>query len=85
MYICGKTGVCDSVCDFCWYCVHDELGVPIECRKNNEDDFGDGLGYCDSFTCCFHEPKPNDIKIVKRKPQNHYWECLHETENREKS
>ena len=32
MYIC-KDSVCDSVCDFCWYCIHGDNGEPIQCEK----------------------------------------------------
>ncbi len=61
MYIC-KDDICDPVCDFCWYCSHDEFGVPRFCQKNHEDEFGDGLGYCDDFRCSLHESKTTDLE-----------------------
>jgi hypothetical protein len=30
MYICNDP-VCDPVCDFCWFCKHDENGIPKCC------------------------------------------------------
>lgn len=57
MYTCNDP-VCDPCCDFCWFCVHGELGECIGCEKNNEKDFGGGLGYCDDFLCALHEEKP---------------------------
>lgn len=60
MYIC-KNPVCDPVCDFCWYCSHDENGTPHHCKKNNTKAFEDGMGYCDDFRCSLHESKPIDI------------------------
>ncbi len=60
MYICDDP-ICDPVCDFCWYCEHDENGEPESCRKGNTDAFGDGIGYCDEFRCKLHEEKPADI------------------------
>ena len=59
MYICNDE-ICDPCCDFCWYCFHNEYGVPVECIKN-ESGFGDGLGYCDNFRCRLHEERPLDI------------------------
>lgn len=61
MYVC-KDPVCDPCCDFCWYCTHSEIGVPICCEMGNETDFSDGVGYCDYFKCRLHESKPNDKK-----------------------
>ncbi len=43
MYICNDT-VCDPCCDFCWYCTHSEMGVPIRCEMGNETDFSAGVG-----------------------------------------
>lgn len=60
MYIC-KDSVCDSVCDFCWYCIHGDNGEPIQCEKD-ENDFEGGMGYCDKFTCSLHETKPLDSR-----------------------
>ena len=61
MYIC-KDSVCDPVCDFCWYCIHDENGTPCRCVKNILE-FDDGIGYCDKFRCRLHEAKPDDIVL----------------------
>lgn len=57
MYIC-KDPVCDPCCDFCWYCIHDEYGEPIQCA-NNKSVFDGGAGYCDDFKCRLHEPEPD--------------------------
>ena len=65
MYTC-KDPVCDPVCDFCWYCINDEIGAPVECEKGNPD-FLDGMGYCDDFRCCLHEEKPADKKQIRAK------------------
>ena len=54
MYICNDP-VCDPCCDFCWFCAHDNCGVPVHCTKNNAEDFDDGCGYCDEFKCALHE------------------------------
>jgi len=54
MYIC-KDPVCDPVCDFCCFCVDDENGSPVYCEKGKDEDFYDGLGYCDEFRCKLHE------------------------------
>lgn len=32
MYVCDDP-VCDPVCDFCWFCEHDENGVSKYCSK----------------------------------------------------
>ena len=61
MYIC-KDSVCDPVCDFCWYCIHDENGTPCRCVKNILE-IDDGIGYCDKFRCRLHEAKPDDIVL----------------------
>lgn len=53
MYICNDP-VCDPVCDFCWYCVHDNCGTPIYCKKDNSG-FDGSFGYCDEFKCRLHE------------------------------
>ena len=53
-YICNDP-VCDPVCDFCWFCKHNEWGVPVSCTKDKNEEFEDGLGYCDDFTCRLHE------------------------------
>ena len=53
MYICNDP-ICDPVCDFCWFCVHDDLGTPISCKKCNAN-FDGGSGYCDEFRCRLHE------------------------------
>mgnify|MGYP007135401684 FL=1 len=50
--------VCDPVCDFCWFCKHDENGVPKCCTKGKIKEFDDGLGYCDEFKCSIHEKQP---------------------------
>ena len=34
MYIC-KDDVCDPVCDFCWYCICDNSGIPVKCEKGD--------------------------------------------------
>ncbi|PQQ66460.1 hypothetical protein [Acetivibrio saccincola] len=57
MYICNDP-VCDPVCDFCWFCKHDENGVPKCCTKGKIEEFDDGLGYCDEFKCRIHEKQP---------------------------
>ncbi len=58
MYKC-KDPVCDPICDFCWYCIHEqECGAPVRCVKNKSA-FDEGFGYCDDFTCSIHEPKPD--------------------------
>lgn len=57
MYVCNDP-VCDACCDFCWFCVHDNDGVPINCAKDNVDSFFDGIGYCDEFKCALHEERP---------------------------
>lgn len=57
MYTCNDP-VCDPICDFCWYCKHDENGVPKHCIKGKDKDFSDGLGYCDEFKCSIHEKEP---------------------------
>ena len=57
-YICDDP-VCDPCCDFCWYCQHNKDGVPVKCELNNINDFGDGVGYCDLFSCSLHEEKPD--------------------------
>ncbi len=54
MYVCDDP-VCDPVCDFCWFCEHDENGVPKYCSKGKDEDFCDGIGYCDEFKCSLHE------------------------------
>jgi len=54
MYTCNDV-VCDPVCDFCWFCAHNENGEPAYCKKDNTDDFIDGLGYCAEFRCRVHE------------------------------
>jgi len=54
MYVCNDP-VCDPVCDFCWFCEHDENGVPQYCSKGKDGDFCDGMGYCDEFKCSLHE------------------------------
>jgi len=53
MYICDDP-VCDPICDFCWFCEHDEIGVPVRCTLG-ETGFEDGLGYCVKFRCSLHE------------------------------
>ena len=57
MYICNDS-VFDPVCDFCWFCEHDEHGVPTCCTKGKIEEFDDGLGYCDEFKCSIHEKQP---------------------------
>jgi hypothetical protein len=57
MYICNDPD-CDPVCDFCWFCEHDENGVPKFCTKGKIKEFDDGLGYCDEFKCNIHEKQP---------------------------
>lgn len=57
MYTCNDV-VCAPVCDFCWFCKHGEYGIPEYCIKGNNEDFYDGLGYCDEFKCRLHEEKP---------------------------
>lgn len=57
MYICDDS-VCDPVCDFCWFCEHNEYGVPECCTKGKNEEFSDGLGYCDEFKCSIHEKQP---------------------------
>ncbi len=59
MYICNDV-VCDPLCNFCWYCIHDKNGVPFMCVKNKFD-FNDGSDYCEDFRCRLHETKHNDI------------------------
>lgn len=54
MYICNDP-VCDPVCDFCWFCKHGEYGNPEYCIKGKDEDFCDGIGYCDEFKCRLHE------------------------------
>lgn len=51
MYICNN-----PVCDFCWFCIHDDIGTPICCEKSNIG-FDGGAGYCDGFRCRLHENK----------------------------
>lgn len=63
MYICNDP-ICDPVCDFCWYCVHDENGTPVRCAKGKIDDFSDGCGFCDDFKCRLHEEQPPSIKTI---------------------
>ena len=55
MYICIDP-ICDPVCDFCLFCVHNDLGAPISCEKG-EANFDGGSGYCDEFKCRLHENK----------------------------
>ena len=55
MYICNDP-ICDPVCDFCWFCIHDAFGTPIGCEKCKLD-FDGGSGYCDEFRCRLHETK----------------------------
>jgi hypothetical protein len=43
---------------FCWFCKHDENGVPKCCTKGKIKEFDDGLGYCDEFKCSIHEKQP---------------------------
>ena len=57
MYVCNGP-VCDPCCDFCWFCDHDEDGVPLRCLKGNTEGFYDGTGYCDAFKCALHEKQP---------------------------
>lgn len=59
MYTC-ENDICDPCCDFCWYCIHDKNGEPVQCKKMNIG-FEDGLGYCDDFICRLHEQKPDDL------------------------
>ena len=60
MYTCKiNEDICDPCCDFCWYCICDRLGRPVQCKKGYAC-FEDGLGYCDDFRCSIHEPKPVD-------------------------
>lgn len=54
MYTCNDV-ICDPVCDFCWYCVHEKNGEPVQCEKMKPE-FGD-CGYCDDFKCRLHEAK----------------------------
>ncbi len=65
-YICDDP-ICDPVCDFCWFCEHDENGVPVFCKKGKEDNFGEGLGYCDEFRCALHESNPFSKDASKTK------------------
>ena len=58
MYTCNDP-ICDPVCDFCLYCVHDDYGVPVYCEKNNVD-FNGSAGYCDEFKCALHENESNN-------------------------
>ena len=62
MYICNDP-VCDPICDSCWYCVHDDYGVPLYCLKKISS-FDGGTGYCDEFKCSLHENKPGDISAL---------------------
>lgn len=57
MYIC-KDDVCDPVCDFCWYCICDNSGIPVKCEKGDRG-FEEGMGYCDNFRCILHESDPH--------------------------
>lgn len=58
-YICkGNDLVCDPCCDFCWFCVYDKIGTPIRCGKKHDDQFDEGLGYCNDFKCRLHESRP---------------------------
>ena len=57
MYICNDP-ICDPICDFCWFCVHDDWGTPISCEKCNAN-FDGGSGYCDEFKCRLHETEPD--------------------------
>lgn len=57
MYTCDDP-ICDPCCDFCWFCVHGQLGEPLRCERNNIDDFADGIGYCNDFRCSIHEERP---------------------------
>jgi hypothetical protein len=54
MYTCSYK-ICDPVCDFCKYCVHNDNGEPVSCSLNNYNDFDDSTGYCDEFKCRLHE------------------------------
>ena len=54
MYSC-KDPICDPICDFCWFCESNEYGVPVCCKKDNNDEFDDGFGYCEGFLCRLHE------------------------------
>lgn len=58
-YICkGNDLVCDPCCDFCWFCVYNKIGTPIRCGKKHDDQFDEGLGYCNDFKCRLHESRP---------------------------
>ena len=61
MYVCNDP-VCDPVCDFCWFCVHDEDGSPVYCSIDDTNDVNSG--YCDEFKCRLHEKQP----ILRKKP-----------------
>ena len=54
MYVCENL-VCNLVCDFCWFCEHDENGIPKSCSKDKNEDFCDGIGCCHEFKCSLHE------------------------------
>lgn len=58
-YICkGNDLVCDPCCDFCWFCVYNKIGTPIRCGRKHDDQFDEGLGYCNDFKCRLHESRP---------------------------
>lgn len=64
MYICNDP-ICDPICDFCWYCIHGEYGEPTACEFN-DNNYEDGLGYCNQFICRLHEPNPHDNKKTQQ-------------------
>ena len=70
MYLCTSP-VCDPLCDFCWFCDHNEIGVPTVCRKSRLNDFHDGFGYCTEFRCALHqtehtEANENSVEYVAK-------------------